>query len=302
MRFRPSGFTIIELLIVITILAILVALLLPAVQAAREAARRTQCRSHMKQLTLALHNYHETHGTFPINTSYTHDVGPLSRSRSWMQGVLPFIEQSSLLDEIDVGASVQANRDVAGRSIAVFNCPSDAHDGQMDNRADVPEDWVLGMTNYKASAGSNWGWGTFIHSEETGRFAGSTDGLNKGNGLICEGRHGPVITRMRDVSDGTSQTFALGETVGDWTKWAWWYSQNAVTGTCAIPLNYEVPGVRRKDNILDWPHNYGFMSRHPGGAHFGMVDGSVRFVSGGVDLSVYRSLATIQGKEIVGEF
>lgn len=293
------GFTLIELLVAIAVIGILVALLLPAVQSVREAARRMQCRSHIKQLVLALHGYHDTHSVFPINTSFTHDVGPLSQSRSWMQGVLPFIDQQNLSREIDPTLSIQTNRPWAEYAIPLYQCPSDTHSGVLPNRADMPEAWELGVTNYKACAGSNWGVGIFVHSEPTGRFAGSRDGLNQGNGLICEGRHRPVLTRMRDVTDGQSQTFAVGETVAGLTKWAWWYSQNAVTGTCAIPLNYvKRDGVNVA--LTDWPHNYGFMSRHVGGAHFGMVDGSVRFISESIDLTEYRALATIQGHEIVG--
>ena len=294
---RPA-FTLVELLVSIAIIGILIALVLPAVQAARAAAWRTQCRANLKQLTLALHNYHDTHGMFPINTSYTNNVGPSSHSRSWMQGILPMIEQGNLNKQIDVTLSVQGNRELAARPILLFNCPADTHAGTLDVRADVPESWVLGVTNYKACAGSNWGVGTFVHAETSGRFAGSSDGLSEGNGLICEGRHQPVLTRMADVRDGQSQTFAIGETVGGWTKWAWWYSHNAVTGTCGIPLNY----VNRNDldiPIEDWSHNYGFMSRHDKGAHFGMVDGSVRFVSEKIGLAEYRALATIQGGEVV---
>jgi prepilin-type processing-associated H-X9-DG protein len=126
--------------------------------------------------------------------------------------------------------------------------------------------------------------------------------LNEGDGLICEGRNAAVVTQMANVQDGPSNTFALGETVAGWTKWAWWYSHNAVTGTCAIPLNYQVPGISREANIVDWYHNYGFMSRHSGGAHFAFVDGHVKFINQAIDSATYRQLATIAGGEVPGEF
>ena len=296
------AFTLVELLVVIAIVAILMALLLPAVQQAREAARRVQCRANLKQIGLAMHNYHDVHQMFPINTSFTHDVGPLSRTHSWLQGILPQIEQSALAELIDPSLSIQASRIVADRGIPLFQCPTDTHDGRKNLRADVPDDWVLGVTNYKAVGGSNWGVGNFVRSETSGRFANSTDGLNEGNGVICPGYLHPVVTRFRDITDGTSNTFAVGETVAGWTKWAWWFSFNGSTGTCAIPLNYKPDGVSYEDNITDWPNNYGFMSRHTGGASFAFADGSVKLISQNIDLGVYRKLATIQGGEVVGEF
>lgn len=300
-RTPRAGFSLIELLVAIGIIAILLALLLPAVQAARAAARRLQCRSHMKQIVLAMHNYHGVYGAFPMNTSFTHNVGPLSRSRSWMQGILPFIEKQALYDQINSSESIQFNREVAETAISLYCCPADTHDGTYAHRADVPTTWVLGVTNYKSCAGSNWGWGTYVFPAR-GRFAGSYDGCNQGDGLICEGRARPITTRFRDVTDGTSTTYALGETVVGWTKWAWWYSNNAVTGTCAIPFNYvgtsTVPGLPSDD----WTHAYGFASRHEDGGNFAMVDGSVRFVSELISHPVYRDLATIQGGEVISEF
>jgi prepilin-type N-terminal cleavage/methylation domain-containing protein/prepilin-type processing-associated H-X9-DG protein len=299
---RNDGFTLTELLVAIAIISILFALLLPAVQQAREAARRSQCRNNLKQIGLAMHSYLDTFQVFPISTSFTHDVGLNSASRSWMQAILPYVEERALHDEIIPSKSIFDNLAPAEQPIAVFCCPSSADYEAMDVRADVPDDLVLAITNYKACAGSNWGWGNFVNSSISGRFSGSTDGLNQGNGLICSGRTAPVTTRVANIQDGTSNTLAIGETVGAWTKWAWWYSQNATTGTCAIPLNYTVPGTTREGNIIDWENNYGFMSRHSGGGHFGLVDGSVRFVSDSIDLRIYRNLATINGGEVIGDY
>ena len=116
------GFTLIELLVVIGIIAILIALLLPAAQQVREAARRMQCTSHMKQITLAMHNYHDVYSAFPMNTSFTHDVGPLSRSRSWMQGILPYIEQTAIYESIAQDESIQFNRAIAEMRVALYCC------------------------------------------------------------------------------------------------------------------------------------------------------------------------------------
>ncbi|MGV2334987.1 MAG UNVERIFIED_CONTAM: DUF1559 domain-containing protein [Planctomycetaceae bacterium] len=106
LRAQGRGFTLIELLVVIAIIAILVALLLPAVQQAREAARRTQCKNNLKQLGLALHNYHDTHGRFPptqIMTAYLgpNNTSPQPRNHTWVSLVLPFLEQANLYQSIN---------------------------------------------------------------------------------------------------------------------------------------------------------------------------------------------------------
>lgn len=302
LRSKGYGFTLVELLVSIAIISVLLALLVPAVQQAREAARRAQCRSQLKQLGMALHGYHDVHLTFPINTSYSHSIGPASISRSWLQGILPFIEAGNLHQLIDSAKAIQDQRSVADRAIPLLICPSSGDSGARNLRADVPDDWVMGVTNYKSCAGSNWGWGRYIAASSGGRFPGSTDGLNEGNGIICEGRAGAVLTRITDVTDGLSNTIALGETVASWTKWAWWFSENSSTATCAIPLNALIPGISQGGDISDWANTYGFMSRHVGGSNFALADGSVRFISENVYPGVYSDLATIQGSEIVGEY
>jgi prepilin-type N-terminal cleavage/methylation domain-containing protein/prepilin-type processing-associated H-X9-DG protein len=297
-RGRRAGFTLIELLVSIVIIGILMGLLLPAAQSAREAARRVECRNRLKQLGLAMHNYHDVHLMLPINTSFNQPLGPHTATRSWIQGVLPYIEQSNLHSQIVPGAMLSQNRTVAGRAIVSLFCPSDSHSGLRRNLADVPIDWELGVTNYKSCAGSNWGWGTFLNASSSGRFAGSFDGMAEGNGVICAGRAWPVVTRFRDVRDGTSNTFALGETVVDATRWSWWFHSNSAAATCAVPLNWGLA----LDDENNWMENNGFMSRHIGGSHFAFVDGSVHFVSENIDYETYLELATIQGGEQVDAF
>ncbi|MBU6172676.1 MAG: DUF1559 domain-containing protein [Planctomycetes bacterium] len=317
---RPA-FTLVELLVVIAIIGVLVGLLLPAVQAAREAARRMQCSNNVKQLSLAFHNYENAFRNFPINFAWRArpglgNGGPAisDTGKSWMQMILPFIEQNAMFNNIDftvglrltggipgTAANIQRNRDMAATPIPSFLCPSDGqhNNGRLNQRSDTvssAEEWAV--TNYKACAGSNWAYGVFAWTNNLGgRNGGNSDGLNAGNGVLCSNQQNTnPITRMRDLSDGTSNTFIMGEAIPHFSQWNWWYNPNAVTATTAIPLNRSLRVAR---NIGDWPNNYGFNSRHVGGGNFGLGDGSVRFVSENVSTDVYRGFASISSGEVV---
>lgn len=298
------GFTLVELLVAIAVISLLIALLLPAVQAAREAARRMLCKNNLKQLALALHTYHDAHGVFPLN----YGQGPYSDENtgtSWLQQILPFVDQANLYGKIQFGRPLSdpANSGVAQTTVPLFLCPSDAgNTGRMGFRSNVPGMW--GVQNYKACAGSNWNWGLFSPAmSASGRNANNPDGLDHGNGLICRGGDTPPTTsRLADVRDGTSHTFALGETVPERCRHTWWYWFNATTATCAIPLNYKKEPDLQTQNEGDWWHNYSFLSRHSGGANFALVDGSVRYVSDSISRDVYRALGTIDAAEQVSEF
>jgi prepilin-type processing-associated H-X9-DG protein len=109
------------------------------------------------------------------------------------------------------------------------------------------------------------------------------------NGLL-------FMTKFRDVRDGMTNTFALGEAVPELCTHSWWFWFNATTATCAVPLNYPIK-KRPPIPATDWPNNYSFMSRHPGGGNFAMCDGSVRFVNENIDLPTYYATATISGQE-----
>jgi prepilin-type N-terminal cleavage/methylation domain-containing protein len=339
-RWLWRGFTLVELLVVIAIIGILVALLLPAIQAAREAGRRISCGNNVKQLVLGIHDYHDVHSTFPLNYANL-AMGPNpwtgtdSESKSWMVGVLPFIEQKPLWDTIvwsdnpaaspprfaDVGPDRTVapfpnpqypNAVVADTIIKSFLCPSDGDNGRgrMAERANTMNgSCTRAVNNYKANAGSGWWHSGLINptqdtAEDWGPapFPGWGDSLDWGNGIICRNVNdfAQCYHGLEFVTDGTSNTFAVGEAVPAWCTHSWWYWFNGSTATCGIPLNYKRPETLAGTTSLEqfkwqWPENYSFMSRHPTGAQFGLCDGSVRFINDSIDLRTYKRLSTAAG-------
>ncbi len=308
------GFTLIELLVVIAIIAILIALLLPAVQQAREAARRTQCKNHMKQIGLALHNYHDTHDVFPINYFSSHPRNATQVGVSWMQLILPFIDQAPLYNTIPAGGQFSdAGHQAAMKTvISAYLCPTDLNnDGMMGNRTEDLGNQPYAVTNYKGVMGSNMGSSSlgYNNASTAGRNAGQTNPWDFPNGFM--GRHDFLasaqifVTRMRDIKDGTSNSFAVGEVVPDWCSYTWWMWPNGDTMGNSHPLNFKGhvgPGQTLSTQRTNWEENFSGMSRHTGGVHFLMIDGTVRFVSENINLQLQRALGTISGKETVGEF
>ncbi|MGQ0637720.1 MAG: DUF1559 family PulG-like putative transporter [Planctomycetaceae bacterium] len=289
---RKRGFTLIELLVVIAIIAVLIALLLPAVQQAREAARRTQCKNNLKQIGLAMHNYIDSHNTFPKalyderaadpNAGFTLPVW------GYISMLLPFIDQAPLFNSLNPGpqtitqvAQTQAGRDLLTTSLAICQCPTDICPNPNSFKpfnAPVPGTPVLmGKLNYMGNGGN---------VAETG--------------IVLE----HAVIRMRDVTDGLSNTFIVGEKgcqiqkngvtlamrAGVWPGSAmerdnqngdatviqnvsmartWWRLQDGGTaGTGIIPFNFP---------------DQSFSSRHVGGAHFALGDGAVRFVNENIE-------------------
>jgi len=302
---RPRAFTLVELLVVIAIIGVLVALLLPAVQAAREAARRMSCQNNLKQIGLALHNYYDTFRVFPYNTKTT-TTSTVVAGQSWMFRILPFVEEQNLYSQVDdsVHFWATANVDVAKTVVNTYLCPSDGTNGNgsLDNHFDATG--FRAITNYKSVAGANWKFGNFTNSKQPGiRWNNSTDGLDQGNGIICRNLsfNPRNLTRIADITDGTSNTFAVGEMVPAWQYNSWWYWYNGTAATAAIPLNYQIEKGHQylKDNDNDWKNNTSFFSLHPAGGQFVLCDGSVVFVSNSIDTDIYRGMATISGGETV---
>jgi prepilin-type N-terminal cleavage/methylation domain-containing protein/prepilin-type processing-associated H-X9-DG protein len=314
LRRRP-GFTLVELLVVIAIIAVLIGLILPAVQKVREAASRMTCRSNLRQIALATHAYHDAHRTLPVNSLQAVGpggeqglYGPQSRAWSWLARLLPYVDQDNLSRHGNIPwNTLYDSREVVAAPVTLFLCPSDTAFGRgaRDDAADIglrippapdtPPYIPAGQTNYKGVSGANWMWGDDRwHNPGTN---GQWDGLTYGDGLFYRSdfRYPKSLT---SISDGTSNTFMIGEDVPEKNKWCSWpYANNAV-GTCAI-----APNARRADgreyDPSDWGNVYSFRSRHPGGLQFAYADCSVHFIGDSIDLKVYRAMATIRGGEVV---
>ena len=308
---RRRAFTLIELLVVIAIIAVLIALLLPAVQQAREAARRTQCKNNLKQLGLAMHNYHDTHGVFPFGWD--------ERETGWQAMILPQIERSNLYSTLIWQENGMGNWDAIGspnltaceQVIFAFRCPSMAVPEHMDN-AGIPGRSPVSYRGVASSIAASddastipAGSGTTVSLEQA-----SHDGMFFGCSSV----------RMSDITDGTSNTMLIGESFTDpnYTKdgqaMDYWQIGSPQTGGWVLGgiggTEYsELVGStfgrinsRRDPAVHGVIMEMSFGSWHVGGAHFTMADGTVRFISDNVDLQLYRKLATRAGGEVVGEF
>jgi len=313
---RLYGFTLVELLVVIAIIGILVALLLPAVQAAREAARRTTCINNVKQLSIALHNHHDSLRSFPPGTyNYIDDrfttmpqyIGREVLRRCWMHDALPYFEESVLQGEFAShmkknGASANAVGFIGNQTIIKpLMCPSDPSSPK-------------------------------IHTFSAGASQAPTQGFH-GNLIVCAGndyfnRGGHVNSaklngvffagskvKMKDVTDGTSHTALISEliltpdSVDDDLRGRYYnpFPGGVLFSTIVSP-NSSVPDQMRFVSSQPTPQAPGIFtdvnifvaarSFHPGGVSFGLVDSSVKFVNNDVDPIVYKALGSRNGSEV----
>jgi prepilin-type N-terminal cleavage/methylation domain-containing protein/prepilin-type processing-associated H-X9-DG protein len=298
-----SAFTLVELLVVIAIIGILAALLFAAVQRVREAANRTMCANHLKQLALGIHAYNDQHRALPHGSYHGQfGAGPKSFAWSWQARLLPFVELQNLHQQGGVPAKRLADSGIAAERVAIFLCPSDVA-WLAAARTDAGElkGFAVGQSNYKGVSGANWGADlqagqkSIITDWKNLGTNGSFDGLAEGDGLMHRSDYKDKKA-LAHVTDGTSNTFLLGEDIPSVNQWCSWPYANNAYGTCAIPPNVKKPGggAYPADN---WQNNFGFRSRHPGGVQFALADGSVRFVSDSIELKTYRALATRSGGE-----
>jgi prepilin-type N-terminal cleavage/methylation domain-containing protein/prepilin-type processing-associated H-X9-DG protein len=324
---RRRGFTLIELLVVIAIIAILIGLLLPAVQKVRESAARTQCTNNLKQIGLALHNYHDTNNVFPpgyidgdTNPANTpnNDVGP---GWGWAAFLLPYVEQQNLYNLINfsVGVGLGPNAAVSQLPLKVHQCPSDPY---QQNFTVWPTSVIVAHGNYVGCDG----WIECFNGCGGNPQPGpGDDGLSgtfgaAGVGMFYRNSH----NRFANVTDGLSNTIFVGERCAAHSPSTW---TGAVTGgrcpawMSTIPWTtpYTPPPGPPYDNAdydealvlahgnathlpsADFPFYDPdtFWSFHtPRGANFLFGDGSVHFLSSAIDPLTYQYLCTIAGGEV----
>ena len=298
-RFNRRGFTLIELLVVIAIVGVLVGLLLPAVQQAREAARRMQCQNHLKQIGLALHNYHDSLRSFPPGYVSRFDAVGNDTGSGWGWGsfILRQLEESTLFAQIDftVGIEHASNSTARLKRVPTFLCPSDP----------APDRWQVAKRDLSS--------GAFVSNicevasaNYVGMFGTFEPGVG-GDGVFF--RNQPIA--MRDILDGSSTTLMVGERSFHLGEATW---TGAVTGAVIVPDGSDgigtgppesaaslilghsgdgySPGARRS-------HVNQFYSHHPGGVHFLFGDGHVSFLANSLDYRTYQSLTTRAGGETV---
>jgi prepilin-type N-terminal cleavage/methylation domain-containing protein/prepilin-type processing-associated H-X9-DG protein len=342
------GFTLIELLVVIAIIAVLIALLLPAVQQAREAARRSQCKNNLKQLGLALHNYHEAHGTFPLggfNQPGMVSLGggmsiPLAGAYgpSFFVALLPYLDQQILYSNINTSVPASGdvllgvNGPVVDRvKLASLLCPSSTIPAISGDSIKSTMPSYVGISGAAENG---------VHTPEFSESRLKTLGA----GIACGGDVSQVswggillanmVTRFRDISDGTSQTMVIGE-CSDWLTWEatgqkfgmdggaklGWIASCEVNG---VASTYNATGLKgRPANLTTVMHPIGhnimpasadagtcqhrspnrpLLSAHTGGTHALFCDGSVRFLGNSLDMLTLKRAATRDDGNPLGEF
>lgn len=318
-RTQRHGFTLIEVLVAVGIIAILIALLLPAVQQSREASRRLSCQNKLHQIGLAMQNYQSEHKVFPPGGVHTTTAEPgtiptgsqMTDGRApWTVLILPFLDESTRYNAFNFNATFACRADLTANTVdpnltqqflpmTKYECPSDisGHGGK--------------CSNYAACQGG----GTPDDATQTASFPGQLPRLFYDNGLFY---HNSSVG-LASITDGSSNTVMIGETKYIGTersfapKNAWWpwsasiradddrqhVSLFNISATCD-PINFPQNGefteddIRSHRGVFEGAGHGGqqrvFGSWHKGGAHFGMADGSVHFLNENMDINVYRSL------------
>jgi len=322
---RAKGFTLIELLVVIAIIAVLIALLLPAVQAAREAARRSQCVNNMKQIGIALHNYHDVQGAFPpprimtgscttknqpngpvpglvMNTTgfamllNQLEQAPLYNAYNFSHPSSESVNANNTLNNVLVGTAY-ANTTVVGAKVGIFQCPSD-EEMPVDTVNTAGSAWRYNArrSNYKFCV-------SLYHDSYCGASAAPNQALR---GMF----YSDLSTDVAQVKDGTSNTAAVGESFqrtysANWGTW--WGSgvHTAVHGLVYPASNTGYPQYlpngkyNNASNTQKLPYAWTMGSKHSGGMNMLFGDGSVRFIKDSINPNIWFAIQTISGGEVV---
>lgn len=323
-KMRLRGFTLIELLVVIAIIAILIALLLPAVQQAREAARRSACKNNMKQIGLAIHNYHDTFMTFPIGAQ-----SEIWRA-NWRASILPYLDQAPLYNNLTQtptpgngycsGGETAYNSSGSGYGTANaalhrayipgYKCPSSALDSFATGGLSRQEEPEVGMMiDYVGIAGAYSASAPYV----------SSCTANTGYGWMCQNGLLQIaaVTRIRDCTDGTSNTIVVGEDSGTIagadirsSPGGGWTGHEPVGAGGGIGWGGGVITIKYNPNPKSAPgqgsqayaNNNALTSYHVGGIHCLLADGAVRFLSDNLDIETFRQLSSSNDGLVVGEF
>ncbi len=324
------GFTLVELLVVIAIIGVLVALLLPAVQAAREAARRSQCTSQMKELALASINYESSRGYLPGGVGYgkparetsapsggrggdsTTELDPAPdrlehyHGQGWMVEILPFIEQQALyaIFAADRDRDWSGNPSIVPQQVqqamkqqpSILVCPSDPTGKELVDDQPQYELFTVAPTNYRGVVGTHqFAVATTSSScPAAPEQAYCNDGRRRCDGIIWR-TSALYPVRFKEVTDGLSNTMMIGEDLPSHNDHTMWSFSNGDSSSTLCPLNFELndPHPDEYWNVR------GFRSWHSGGANFAFGDGSVRFIQEDIAFNLYRALSTIAGAEVL---
>jgi prepilin-type N-terminal cleavage/methylation domain-containing protein len=314
---RPPGFTLVELLTVIAVVAALFALLLPAIQSARGAARRIECQNHLRQLALAAQNFHSACGHFPAGLEQRLFMdAPVYRGTSLFARLLPFLEEGPIFGDWDVTDPIQ--NALGGESaktatvLPMLLCPDDV----LHANPVVRGPWTYALTSYGGNGGSRT-----LDPQEA-----SIDGIFHSTGPASEPESDQRPVAIHDVLDGTSHTFLFGERAHDdpryetfaeagWAEslsmWGWWgpcggrKSIGHVTLSSQAPLNYRLDVPFSEDDVAaaDFQAAAAFQSQvklrlsafgsnHPDGANFAHSDSSAHFVRDDIAHEVLRAATT----------
>lgn len=321
------GFTLVELLVVIAIIGVLIALLLPAVQQAREAARRMHCSNNLKQMGLALHNYHDVHGSFPAGYYRHNNDASVSafNGPGWGWGVmiLPQIEENNRFDALNVNAQPASDNaailPLSQAPLSAYRCPS-APGGDLNesfpNSSTAP---AHGLSTYKGVFGDRNTQASYSTSlPNCSYYAGSC--VDGGNGVFSPNSK----VKFRDITDGTSNTVMVGEvpygpngttnssgTMIDYRGAVWIGITSNGNSTAGVRSNVATiqtlrgiiaSGATSKEYVINGTNSNAFGSHHAGGAQFVLADASARFIAETLDAAVVNRIATRNDGEVVGEF
>jgi prepilin-type N-terminal cleavage/methylation domain-containing protein/prepilin-type processing-associated H-X9-DG protein len=300
---RRRGFTLIELLVVIAIIAVLIGLLLPAVQKVREAANRMRCQNNLKQIGLALHNFHDTYQSLPAGVYGPSSTGAPTinngKDLSYLVYILPYVEQQSLYNQVDFTQGYNGPNNVANVNpvlVPVYQCPSCAaveqNGGGVNGKAGHYQA-VMGPKGTNPQTGAPY----------TGIDLGANQGGASNQGMLYPNSR----VKLTDCPDGTSNTLLVGEMAWNqsncfrpWTRGWGGGDTNAAAGM-GKNVNQETGALNQTPyNGSSNFNDVSFGSQHTGGANFCFGDGGVRFVSRGIDMSIYVSIASRNGGETRG--